>query len=278
MITVLTGAPGHGKTYTTIKLIDEFVHAGKPVVTNVPLREDFAYQMARRHTPFGAFRKEAVERKAVKIAELVHVCQGMDEIMRVRFEGDGEGRGKVVIDESHREINVRGSTRGKSEEASKRKKIVAYSSAHRHYGADLYLITQALGNLDLQVRNLLEFHAEVRNFRKMPLLGWITRLIPGGQLFVRVTRWNDKAKTKAGVAMYGLSKRLADLYNTHSLEALDWPDDPIMLPSPPETRPLALVAGATDEFLSTDVHDLAEEVRLRYTAVEQDQSTNGEVV
>lgn len=252
MITVLTGAPGHGKTYTSIKLIDGFVHEGKPVVTNVPLREDFALQMARVHTFLWRLRPQALQRRQEKIASLVYVCTDLSDILRVRFEGKGEGRAKVVIDESHREMNVRGASRGKSDEAQKRKTVVAYASGHRHYGVDLVLITQALGNLDLQIRNLLEFHAEVRNFRKLPPLGTLARLLPGGQLFLRVTRWNDKAKTKAGISVYWLNKRLAELYDTHSLEEADWPENAILMPCHPDLRkPVAQLVEET----STNGHE-----------------------
>lgn len=236
MITILTGSPGHGKSYTSVKMIDEFVHSGKYVVTNVPLRSDFAEQMSIHHTIFGRWRKKTVTKRAEKIASNVHVCQDLSDIMRVRFEGKGEGRGKVVIDESHREMNVRGSRSVKTDEGRKRKDIVNYASGHRHYGADLVLITQAIGNLDLQVRNLTEFHAEVRNFRRMPLLGLLAKLFPGGQLFLRTTVWNDRAKSKAGLSVYGLSKRLANLYDTHALVETDWPPDVIVLPSKPSDR------------------------------------------
>lgn len=238
-ITILTGPPGHGKSYTSVKMIDEFVHDGKPVVTNVPLRADFAEQMARYHTPFGGLRKKAVASKIAMYQSRVHVCEDLTEITRVRFAGKGEGRGKVVIDEAHRHMNVRASRGSQTDEAQERKAVVAYASGHRHYGADLVLITQAIGNLDLQIRNLFEFHAEVRDMRKLPALGWLIRLImPGGHLFIRKTTWSDKAKTRAGLTTYGLSKRLACLYDTHALEHVDWPDDAIILPhgSSPERR------------------------------------------
>lgn len=227
-ITILTGAPGHGKSYTSVQMIDDFVHKGKFVVTNVALRRDFADQMARRHTLLARLRKKAVRDKAELYASRIHVCEDLTEIMRVRFTGKKEGRGKIVIEEAHRHMNVRA---GRGAEKDERKVIVEYASGHRHYGGDMILITQAIGNLDLQIKNLFEYHAEVRNLRKLPMLGLLVRLlIPGGQLFIRKTVWNDKARTRAGIAMYGLSKRLADLYDTHSLEDTDWPEDAIVLP------------------------------------------------
>jgi hypothetical protein len=235
VITILTGAPGHGKSYTAVKLIDESVSKGKMVVTNVPLREDWAYQMARYHTLFGSLRKNAVKKKQDRFTSLVHVVRPLEdgsgnlgEILRVRFSGKGEGRGRVILDESQRDINVR---QGKAkDEKHVRLAVVNWVSAHRHYGVDVTLLTQAIGNIDLQIRNLYEFHAEVRNFRRLPFVGWICRLLPGGNLFLRTTVWNDRAKTKSGVVMYGLNKRLASLYSTHSMEEVDWPDDAIVLP------------------------------------------------
>ena len=63
MITLLTGSPGHGKSYTLIREIEKAVADGKPVATNVPLREDWAMVMARRHTLLGPLRKNAVVNK-----------------------------------------------------------------------------------------------------------------------------------------------------------------------------------------------------------------------
>lgn len=257
MITVLTGAPGHGKSYTSIKMIAGFVHEGKPVATNVPLAPDFAIQMARHYTGGWRLRPDKVRKRAEYIESMIHYSDDLEELMRVRFDGDREGRGKVVIDEAHRTMNVRGSIRGKAPEAQARKRIVGWASAHRHYGADLVLITQALTNMDTQVRNLLEFHSEVRNLRKLPILGWLIRFLPGGQLFIRVTWWNDRAKTKAGVAAYGLSKRLARLYDTHGLAITDAESDPIMLPSRPEDRPILKVCDADADAVESDTPALA---------------------
>src|SRR5271170_6875959 len=263
-ITILTGPPGHGKSYTSIKMIDEFVHSGKSVVTNVPLGLDFPEQMARYHTPLGFIRKKAVARKIDKYRSRIHVCEDLSEITKVRFSGKGEGRGKVVIDEAHRHMNVRG---GRGVEAQERKVVVTYASGHRHYGVDMVLITQAIGNLDLHIRNLVEFHAEVRDMSKLPAIGWLIKLImPGGHLFIRKTTWSDKAKTKAGLSTYGLSKRLASLYDTHALERVDWPEDAIILPhgSIPERVPLKPDGDQIDATVAATIPiDGAQRRRLR---------------
>lgn len=243
MITLLTGAPGHGKSYTLVREIEREVASGRPVATNVPLRDDWPIVMARRHTLFGRFRKEAVERKAMEFARMVIVSNDFDVLLRVRLEGEGEERGLLALDEAHRWINTRGLEKEEHEDGKPmtplqirqgRKRIVNHLSGHRHYGWKVILGTQSDKSLDTQARDLYEFHSEVRNMRKLPWLGVIMRF----NLFLRVTRWNDRARSKAGVECYWLSKSLARLYDTHALEAKDWPEDAILLPMPLHKEPV----------------------------------------
>jgi hypothetical protein len=246
VITLFTGNPGHGKSYSSVKLIDESVGKGIPVATNVPLREDWATVMARRRTLFGRWRPDAVQAKADELARLVFVSNDLSQLLRVRFAGEEEGRGRVVLDEAHRWMNTRAwdqsPGRSRQEAIAERLEVVNYVSAHRHYGADIWLISQSDTNIDSQVRNLYEFHTEIRNFRRLPLFGAIFRF----NLFLAVTTWNDKARTKAGVSMYGLSKSLARLYHTHSLQEDDWPEDAIVLPRKPGTDLVAPEGAGRD--------------------------------
>ena len=242
MITLLTGAPGHGKSYTMVREIEQSVAKGTPVATNVPLREDWPTVMARRHTLFGRWRQEAVERKAAQFEKLVIVSDDFDVLLRIRLAGEGEERGLLALDEAHRWINTRGLEKEEHDDGKpmtplqirqRRKVIVNHLSGHRHYGWKVILGTQSDKSLDTQARDLYEFHSEVRNMRRLPWLGVFMRF----NLFLRVTRWNDRARSKAGVECYWLSKSLARLYSTHSLESKDWPDDAIILPLENKTDP-----------------------------------------
>jgi zona occludens toxin len=242
MITLLTGSPGHGKSYTLIREIERAVSKGKPVATNVPLHEDWARIMARRHTLFGRWRKDAVQAKADVFSSRVLVSDKFDEILRVRLSGKGEGRGLLILDESQRWLNARGwdnalnddgTAMKRSEALAARLKVVNHLSGHRHYGFDVILATQSDKSIDNQARELYEFHSEVRNMRKLPWLGAIVRW----NMFLRVTRWNDRARSKAGVDLYFLSKSLARLYHTHALQEKDWPEDAIILPRSNEPEP-----------------------------------------
>lgn len=240
-ITLLVGAPGHGKSYTLIREIEAAVSHGIPVATNVPLRDDWAYSMARRHTLFGRFRQDAVERKAKLFSRYVVISSDFDLLLRVRLSGDKEGRGLLVLDEAHRWMNARGwdnamvvsedgeeTPMKRGEALAKRLRVINHLSAHRHYGFNVILATQSDRSIDNQARELYEFHSEVRNMRRLPWFGAICRF----NLFLRVTRWNDKSRSKAGVNCYWLSKSLANLYSTHALQETDWPDDAIVLPLP----------------------------------------------
>lgn len=241
-ITLLVGAPGHGKSYTMVKLFDEALQKGKPVATNLPLADDWAMVLAKRHTAFASLRKKALARKAEVYETMVFHSEDLEDLTRVRLSGEGEGRGIMLVDESHRQLNTRTLTAQVEEvtnkdgeveakpmkrafAVAKRMKVIAHLSGHRHYGFDVVLATQDASNLDGQAKRLYEFVSEVRNFKKLPVVGSILRV----NIFLRVTRWNDKARTKAGVSVYFLSKRLACLYQTHALQMLDWPADAIVL-------------------------------------------------
>lgn len=237
MITLLTGSPGHGKSYTLVREIEQAVAKGIPVATNVPLRHDWAMVMARRHTLFGKWRHDAVAKKAAEFSRYVLVSNNFPTLLRVRLEGEKEGRGLLALDESQRWMNARGwdnavnddgTAMKRSEALGARMKVLNHLSGHRHYGWNVILATQSERAIDLQARDLYEFHSEVRNMRKLPWIGFFIRF----NLFMKITRWNDKSKSKAGVNCYWLSKSLASLYDTHVLQKTDWPQDAISLPLP----------------------------------------------
>lgn len=221
MITILTGAPGHGKSFTLVKKIDEAMQQKRPVITNVPLRDDWAEVMVRRHMLLWRLRKDLFRRKVSEYESRMFISDDISELTRVRVRGTKEGRAEMIIDESQRKLNIRSYRDGAQKE------LVDYVSGHRHYGMNLTLATQHMDNLDTQVKRLYEYHQEVRNFRRLPFFGSIFRL----NLFVLTTYWNDRRKTKARTPdVYLLSRSLARLYSTHALNEADWPDDAIVLP------------------------------------------------
>lgn len=255
MITLLTGSPGHGKSYTLVREIEECATKGIPVATNVPLREDWPEIMARRHTLFGRWRSEAVQKKAEHLSRFVFISNDFGQLLRVRLQGNKEGRGRLILDEAHRWMNARGwdnainedgTIMKRAEALAARLRVINHLSGHRHYGFDVTLATQSDKSLDVQARELYEFHSEVRNMRKLPWIGFFIRF----NLFLRVTRWNDKSKSRAGLSTYWLSKSLANLYDTHVLQKTDWPPDAIVLPVPAYPGGKSVKHGSPREVLA----------------------------
>jgi hypothetical protein len=248
VITLFTGSPGHGKSYGMVRLIDESVSRGIPVATNVALKPEWAQVMARHHTFFARFREDVVAAKAERYEDYVYWTPNFFDLLKVRFSGEKEGRGRVIFEEAHNELNTRAwdqhADMNRSEAIAARLAVVRYFSAHRHYGVDAWLVTQDEKNIDTQIRSLYEFHTETRNMRRLPFFGSIFRF----NLFVVTTRWNDRARTKAGLNVYGLSKKLATLYDTHGLGKVDWPEDAVVLPRVREVASIdGAVTGARDE-------------------------------
>jgi zona occludens toxin len=230
VIELITGAPGSGKSYNSVRLIARSVEAGRVVVTNVPLCEDWAERLSCRGWHRYASEQHRLERQR-RFEALVYQTDDLQEILRVRVEGTDEGRADMILDECHRWLNSRmwdslpGLTR--DDAIRMRQRLVDFFSAHRHYGYDVYLITQDPENIDKQIRKLFEYHVMLKNLRKVKLLG--VTVFPLN-LFVAVRVWNDRERTKVGFTVYGLDKAIADLYHTHSLHGVDWPEDAIIMP------------------------------------------------
>ncbi len=233
MIELITGAPGAGKSFFAVKKILASVEKGRVVVTNVPLREDWAEVIASRgyHKWKG---EEHVRERRERFERLVFVSEDLNDLLRVRVEGDSEGRADMVLDECHRWLNARmwdsGLGESREEATRNRLKLVGFFSAHRHYGYDIFLITQDPNNIDRQIRTLFEYLVRLKNLKRVKVFG--IPLLPVN-LFVAIRTWNDRVQTKISVSTYGLDKTVARLYSTHAMAVVDMPEDVIMMPRKP---------------------------------------------
>jgi zona occludens toxin len=229
VIELITGAPGAGKSYAAVRRIVQSVRENRPVVTNVPLAEGWADKIAK-----GVFRSKQKEQElAARYRRLVLIREELPDLLKVRLAGEGEGRGDMVIDESQRWIDSRewdtAVEMSRDEAIRKRQELNRFFQTHRHYGYNVYLITQHEGNLDKRVVRLFEYLTEVKNLRNVKVLGF--RIFPMN-LFVAVTVWNDRVHSKCKTAVYGLDKTIAGLYHTHALAAVALGDDELLHPEP----------------------------------------------
>lgn len=228
MIELATGAPGCGKSFYLTRKIVFAVRKGKPVVTNVPLRPDWAQQLAK-----SPFRSQAAEaRLASRYARLVYSHPDLLQLLKVRLAGEGEGRGLMVIDETQEHLDSRtwdtGVGQTRDEAIHTRQLFNRFFQRHRHFGYDVTLATQHINNIDTRVVRLFEYHTSLRNLARVRLLGF--RIFPFN-LFVANTSWNDRIKSKCSTSIYGLDKKIATLYHTHALSSVGQDEDTILHPA-----------------------------------------------
>jgi zona occludens toxin (predicted ATPase) len=232
VIYLVDGTLGAGKTYYALRQIEAALGAGKVVVTNVTLRDDWAERVARGN-PARRISRTAIARRAELYRSRLLVADSLADVMRVRVHGKGEGRAVVVLDEAHRWLNARlwnaGRGRDQDPDAIVRGDVVSWLSSTRHYGMDVYLISQHIEDIDKQVRNRVEYRVRLRNLKRVKVAG--VRVFPCN-VFVAISELvSARQAPVAHRDYYLLSKRIAGMYDTHELAAHEVPPDAIWLPA-----------------------------------------------
>lgn len=236
MIYLVSGMPGSGKTYFTMRMIDKHLAAGKVVVTNVALKDDWADRIAR-----GSFRARMSRRYRRKLIagyeRRLLITDDPGVLMTTFIEGDKEGRAVAVLDEAGSFLDARAWNRKGG--GLDREGMVRWFQRHRHYGFDVYLIAQLPSTIDKNVRELYEENITLKNLRNFKIMG--LRVFPRCR-FVAVHRWNSTDKHILKRETYGLSKRIAGMYDTHTL-ANDLPREDATMILPVRQGPIPRYVG-----------------------------------
>jgi zona occludens toxin len=227
VITLIDGTPGAGKTFAAMRLIASALGDDKCVVTNTALQPDWAERCAKEN-PARRLSRRRIRARAAELRSRLFVSEDLTELFRVRVPGKQEGRAVMVLDEAHRWMNSRmWSAKGQG-----RAQIIDWMTAHRHYGFDVYLLTQYVDMIDKQVRHLIEYRTRVRNLKRERVAG--VRIFPFN-LFIAITELEgSKAKRRQETELYFLNRRIRGMYDTHALAAKDAPADTIWLPASAE--------------------------------------------
>ncbi len=195
MITLYTGTPGSGKSYTAADMIDRALRRGIPVIANFEINVD-----PKKH------KGEFVFIDTLKLDPAFF----MDYAQRHFDPKKGEGQGLIFIDEAQIPFNPR--TGYGSNDSNSRMAWINFFSKHRHYFWNIVLITQHDRMIDRQIRTLVEVEKKHRDLKNYGMKGFYMMLI-FRKRFVQVSYWYT-IQEKIGSQFFRISKRICKLYDT----------------------------------------------------------------
>lgn len=217
MIYFMTGTPGSGKSLHMAEIIYNDLRMGKNVIANFEINEPMVYT-GRRVSKMGKFIHvpnddwlnnaytsrtsiDPVSGKRIKgvvpegrysyldglynFAHQYHKRNSRGQIM--------ESQTLLVLDECQELFNTRTWNR------KDRLKWAAFFRIHRHYGYDVYLISQDDKVIDKQIRSILEHELEHRCVNNYKFFGRLLGLLCGGKLFVCIKKWYSKTGKAAHI-------------------------------------------------------------------------------
>jgi zona occludens toxin (predicted ATPase) len=242
---IVEGPPGAGKSYSAVRRIAAALDRGLPVASNIALVDGWEERLAKAN-PFRRVIPGRVAEQAAAYRKLFYSSADIEDLMSVRLKGTKEGRGVMVLDEAHVWLN------GRSWKDGDRKRMLRFTSAHRHLGWDIYLITQRAESIDTQVRALAEYRILLRNLKRVKVAG--LPIFPMN-LFVAIWTWESLPGTIVKREVYRLNS-IARIYNTLALAAAEdlLPADPIWLPHgyrPEPVEPADGPHGASQDATDT---------------------------
>jgi len=211
VIKAIIGKPGAGKSYVSMSIIEEELRLTKRVIiTNVDVKiGPFADYLLKK---YGDTFDLGMRMR--KIADV-----DLRRFWELREDAKDESGKKIggccfVLDEVHRHFNARlwaenGKDKGKS--------CLDYLSAHRHYGDDVYYMTQNTHFLDKNFIRTTQDFTQLRNYSK-ERWGWFRGIGRfRGQVFLMPP---DSANVHP-IYTYGFKLDMDGLANCYNTDALD---------------------------------------------------------
>jgi zona occludens toxin len=224
-IFLVQGPPGNGKSAYGARAIARALGAGRPVVSNIELRDDFG-EFVAKHT--AGLSRAKRRRRADQVRRSYFFSRDVDELLNVRLRGRGEGRGLAVLDEAATWLDAR------KWNQDNRGDVNDWLRKHRHRGFDVLLLVQHIEMLDKQVRHLPEVVIAMRNAKRFRRAG--IPIVPFN-FFLAVHCWHAHGRNQV-VVLRKEAFRLGwwkDLYDTHgeagTVEGAD-DDGHLWLPRP----------------------------------------------
>jgi len=197
MIKLFSGTPGSGKSLHTAEKIFYALRAGRPVICNFDINQDFVKGRRGRKCDFVYLANDQLS-----VEYLLSYSSNYFANHRMR-----EDWILLVLDEAQLLFNARewGQTG--------RREWLSFFSQHRKYGYEIILVAQFDRMLDRQIRSLIEYefiHRKVSNFGPW---GKIFSAFFLGKLFVSVKMWYPLHE-RIGAEWFVCKKRFFRLYDT----------------------------------------------------------------
>lgn len=197
MINLFTGTPGSGKSLDMARFIYSFNRQKKPVICNFDVNvnllkhPELFFKLDNFELTIEYLKNFAIDffkNKPVKESSIV-----------------------LVIDECQMLFNSRDWSKPDRQDWNK------FFQIHRHYGFDIYLVTQFDTMIDKQIRSLVEYNFVHRKVKNYGLKGYfLSALFLAPSLFVSIKYWYPM-KEKISSEFYRGSKKLYSLYDTFTL-------------------------------------------------------------
>lgn len=212
MIHYVTGTLGGGKSLYAARKISRALLEGKVVATNIRLLDDWVEKVCRHNPYWLASRsrsRRAIERE---VRTRYAYVPEIEALLSARLYGRGEGRGLMILDEAHNEINNR-------EWAEQNQKVALRKlTLARKRGWHAYIISQHKDNTDAALRRIATIEVKCLNWQQLtriPVFG--VSPLPFPIFLAQAFAKNQASNVNATKRLYGELYRLgwySKIYDT----------------------------------------------------------------
>ena len=231
MINFFTGRPGNGKSLHMAMIIYQEMKKGKNVIANFEINEHVFDRFDRKHpgkrgqfiyVPNSGFLNNSFYKPSKGCYSYIEGLYGYAGQFHKRNSRGQilENQTLLVLDECQELFNSRSWNR------RDRLEWCSFFRQHRHYGYDVYLISQDDQVIDKQIRAILQYEFEHRLVNNYKFFGKLLGFMAGGKLFACVKRmYGVKAKdAKVQSTFFTGQQRFYDFYDSYETFARASPE------------------------------------------------------
>lgn len=194
MIIFYSGTPGSGKSLDVARQIMLKAKLGTQFIGNMIINKELLGKNADKYIYCDTYALSPV--MLIDYARKYHV-RGK------------EGQTILVIDECQTIFNSREWNRPAMKEWN------SFFQKHRHFGYDVYLISQNDRQIDRQIRGLIEYERVHRKVSNIGMKGSAMSFLAGGKLFVVVEQYYSM-KMKTGSYFFRYKKKYSEFYDSYA--------------------------------------------------------------